>query len=55
MNAEPTIPKTCFTPLAARVSTKASDGPIFCGWLTDLPLHYDISIIETLHLLIALK
>jgi hypothetical protein len=33
MKAEPTIPKTWVTPLAARVSTSASEGLIFCGWL----------------------
>src|ERR1022692_3066532 len=28
MNAEPTIPNTCLTPLTARTSTSASEGPI---------------------------
>ena len=30
MKAEPTIPKTVFTPSATRVSTSASLGVIFC-------------------------
>src|SRR5438046_5702608 len=30
MYAEPTIPKTSFTPCATSVSTNASDGVIFC-------------------------
>ena len=30
MYAEPTMPNTSFTPLATSVSTKASDGVIFC-------------------------
>src|SRR5258708_17268626 len=37
MNAEPTMPKTCVTPFAASVSTSASEGPIFCGWVTGTP------------------
>ena len=31
MKAEPMMPKISVTPLAAMVSTKASEGVIFCG------------------------
>src|SRR6516164_4585427 len=33
MNADPTMPKTWVTPWVARVSTNASEGPIFCDAL----------------------
>src|SRR5437016_10014299 len=38
MKAEPTMPKTWVTSWATSVSTRASEGPIFCGWVMDAPL-----------------
>ena len=55
MNAEPTIPNTWVTPLTASVSTRASDGPIFCDdWLTAYPLPEKVSFIETICLVYEL-